>query len=110
MHSVMFFVSLLIQAALLYLVYVVSQELLRVRTLLENQPQPWMRIRPSGETVVQPSVLSGGALAIYSIWTWRGTRWELELGSVPPGYEPSGSPKFQGSFHGQRVKTECVRC
>ena len=55
---------------------------------------------------VSPRPLGSGAFAI---WCWRGTCWELESNSVPVGFQPGKSPAFQGSFVGQRVKSECTR-
>ena len=55
---------------------------------------------------LSPRPLGSGTFAI---WCWRGTRWELESNSVPASFQAGKSPAFQGSFVGQRVKSECTR-
>ena len=130
-------VMIVIQATLLWVAVAILNQLRRVCELLECQPQtsvsaqaghfypytaqaagtypytaqaavtypysvqaalfyPYASPRPSGS----------GAFAI---WCWRGTCWELESNSVPAGFQPGKPPAFQGSFVGQRVKSECTR-
>ena len=113
-------VSLFIQGALLYFVYGISQELRKLRDLQANHPQPTMRLRGDHSLIFLPtnaekfeansSAFSRRPETTYAIWAWRGTCWELELGTVPPGFEPVGPPQFHGAYSGQRVKKECARC
>lgn len=111
MTSFLAVLSLLIQGALLYLVYGIFEELKRLRELQQNPP-PVMKLRGDHSRIKlgMETNLVGGQPTTYAVWAWRGTCWELELGSVPPGFEPVGPPKFQGTFCGQRIKKECVRC
>ncbi len=93
----------LIQATLVWVGFGILQEVRRLRELSEK--------RSSSKHFLSGQVDSS-FIAIttnYSIWCWRGGCWELELGSVPVGCEPGSLPKFQGSFIGQRVKSECTR-
>lgn len=110
-------ISLLIQAALLFVVYGISQELKTLRELQVNHPQPSVILRAHHTRVAMNQIQLGSETNLvgchsttYAVWAWRGTCWELELGTVPPGFEPVGPPQFNGAYGGQRVKKECVRC
>lgn len=110
--------SLLIQAAILFVVRGISEELRRHSDLLVRQQPPLVRVQQDASLVLFKKALGGGTVSFvagtppttYAVWAWRGTCWELDLGSVPPGYEPVGPPNFNGTFGGQRVKKECVPC
>ena len=93
----------LIQAALLWIGFGILQEVRQLRELSEQRP---------GQKLCPPGAANSSFFAVttnYAIWCWRGSRWELELGSVHVGFEPGTPPKFPGSFVGQRVKSECTR-
>jgi len=111
--------SLLIQAGLFVLGCLIWQELRGARTALEKFPRPPYTLRPvpmtkfafrTYRTRTSRHTFFSRCPPVFAIWAWRGTCWELELGTVPPGYEPVSPPTFKGSFHGQRVKTECQPC
>ena len=123
-------VMIVIQATLLWVAVEILNQLRRVYELLECQPEASVcaqarQIYSLANTQagpiytlantqaargylypVSPRPLGSGAFAI---WCWRGTGWELETGSVPAGFEPGKRPAYQGSFVGQRVKSECIR-
>ena len=122
-------VMIVIQATLLWVAVEILNQLRRACELLESQRQTAVCAQ-AGHTYpftaqaaqiyslantqaahgylypVSPRPLGSGAFAI---WCWRGTCWELESNSVPAGFQPGKSPAFQGSFVGQRVKSECTR-
>lgn len=95
--------TVLILATLLWVGLGILQEVRRLRELAEKQAAQ----KPGLTGKVNSSFAA--ITTNYSIWCWRGSCWELELGSVPPGFEPGALPKFQGTFVGQRVKSECAR-
>lgn len=116
-------VMIVIQATLLWVAIAILNQLRRACELLERQPQPQVCAQPYATQAslnypyaaqaallypyaVTPRLTGTGAFAI---WCWRGASWELESGSVPVGFQPGKRPSYQGSFVGQRVKSECVR-
>ena len=111
-------VMIVIQAALLWVAVAILNQLRRACELLECPPKS--AVIPKA-TFGYPYALPQAA-AFYpyasprplgssfsAIWCWRGGSWELESGSVPLGFEPGPPPKYQGSFVGQRVKSQCTR-
>ena len=109
MHNVFSILIVVTQGGIVYLLYCLLEEVRQARHSLENPPPNNVNVHSPVKGVLS-SRFALPRNAAYAIWTWRGNRWELELGTVPPGHEPGGPPQHQGSYHGQRVKAECVRC
>ena len=120
-------VMIVIQAALLWVAVAILNQLRRACELLECQAQSsvsahgghfypytaqaahiYPRSVQASHIYSYPGRRSAGTGAL-AIWCWRGTCWELESGSVPAGFESGKPPTYQGSFVGQRVKSECAR-
>jgi hypothetical protein len=105
MQLALILVTAIIQAATLYFVYSLVQELARIRTMLDR----WSS-RPVEIIEEKPYTSSHKHIIIkYAIWVWRGDSWELDLASVPAGSEAGAPPSFRGAFEGHRVKQELAR-
>lgn len=109
MHNVFYFLIVLAQGGIVYLLYCLLDEVRRARHSIENPPPNNINFHSLTKTVLTTHFALPRNSA-YAIWTWRGNHWELEVGTVPPGHEPAGPPPHNGSYTGQRIKTECVRC
>ena len=94
-------VMLCVQVTLLGVVVAILREMQCVRTLIAQ--------RPVTLPLTDDETTQLFSMTAYAIWCWRGTGWELDLGSIPKGHESSKCPAFKGSFVGQRIKTECTR-
>ena len=101
---------LLVQTALLCVAIGILRELRCVRGL-SSVRELTAEQRCAAMGLGGPHISSHGIAfaSAYAIWSWRGSSWELDSGSVPAGHEPGKPPAFQGTFAGQRVKTECTR-
>lgn len=109
MTNVYYVLNLAAQAGLLFLLYGLLQEARQVRCVLNDRLRQSSGVAANRHTVVTGSFRAPFCPPVYAIWLWRDTCWELELATVPLGHEPEGPPPFNGSYPGQRVKTECVR-
>lgn len=98
---------LLVQIALLYVSVCVYRELCRIKEIAGQKCTKSTLEVSFDRTIVSHSFKSINC--VYAIWCWRGSHWELDLASVPVGYEPGKHPSFSGSFLGQRVKTHCTQ-
>lgn len=104
--TVFMVLMLVVQTGVLVATVFMVRELQQVREMVSGQLSISARLVPRGR--LSASFVSTDNT--YAIWCWRGTCWELDMGSVPTGYEPGNPPSFQGSFLNQRVKAECTRC
>lgn len=100
--------TLAVHAGLLYFLYKIYRELSRMRRVLAANSKP--PILFSNRSSFQSPSVGKLARVLLAIWIWRHHCWELDAKSVPPGYIADRPPSFPGSFEGQRVKAECVRC
>lgn len=99
---------LAVHVGLLYVMYKIYGELSRMRRIL--RAKSLARKRFSGPSSFRAPSVDERVLIALAIWIWRHRQWELDEKSVPAGYVADRPPAFPGSFEGQRVKTECVRC
>ena len=106
MNTVFWVLLLGTQAAGLFLLYVLVEEMRRTRCLLENRLQR-ASISISAKTTVSSDHHSD--MCPYAIWSWHAVGWRLEPETVPRGYAAKEPPSFAGSFPGQRVKTQCTK-
>ena len=106
MTTFLLVLSLAGNLVILYVVNNIWTELESIRRLLQAKPLPSISVGKK-KTVLTNSTLA--ILVAYAIWVWRDGQWQLDLSSIPAGYEPGKSPSFQGTYPGQRIKTECMR-
>lgn len=99
---------LAVHIGLLYFLYKIYGELSRMRRILKLRSKG--RITFSGPSSFRAPSVERRTIIALAIWIWRHRQWELDEKSVPSGYVADRPPAFPGSFEGQRVKTECVRC
>ncbi len=96
-------ISLVVQVALLWVGVAIMRELQCLREVVASQPRGTLALRPvTNETEL-------GFTASYAIWGWRGSSWVLDPASVPESHEAGKCPAFNGTYEGQRVKTQCTR-
>lgn len=99
---------LAVHVGLLYVMYKIYGELSRTRRILRAK---YRARRPfSGPSSFRAPSVDKRVIIALAIWIWRHRQWELDEKSVPPGCVADHPPSFPGSYEGQRVKTECVRC
>lgn len=108
MSTTLQILTLAVHAGLLYFLYKIYGELSRMRRVLAAKAGP--PIVFSNRSSFQSPSVEKLARILVAIWIWRHHGWELDAKSVPPGYVADRPPSFPGSYEGQRVKTECVRC
>ena len=101
MTSLSGWLTLLLQAAAVFIGYNVWKEIEKIRKAVE---------RPARPPVIFDSQSYVAPTPVFAIWVYTNRKWELDVKSVPPGYSAGSPPTFAGSFEGQRVKTDCRRC